>query len=132
MRLAMVGITPTVLPARTADADVIATRRGKACTLQVKTMGAAGRTVVDMHPERILLPDFLVIVALNVPGHYRAEPGSPIAYVLPRAAVRRAWHLGGYVHERRPGLRVGRPGVRDFLARYEEAWDFVARKVGDV
>src|SRR5690348_8789679 len=72
MRLAMVGITPAVLPARTPDADVIATLAGQACTLQVKTTGAAGRAAVDMSPDRIFLPDFLVIVALNMPGHYRA------------------------------------------------------------
>jgi hypothetical protein len=125
MRLAMVGITPSVLPARTQDADVIAILGGRSRTLQVKTMGAAGRSVVDMAEARILRPDFLVIVALNMPGNYRAQPGTPIAYVLPRRAVRKVWELGGYPHPKRPGLRLSRVGVREFLARYEEAWDLV-------
>jgi hypothetical protein len=130
MRLAMVGITPALLPARTPDADVIASRGGRACTLQVKTTGAAGRSVVDMSPRRILLPDFLVIVALNMPGHYRGEPGPPRAYVLPRKSVDKAWRLGGYEHPRRPGLRLS-PPVRELLNEHEEAWDLVAEALAN-
>jgi hypothetical protein len=125
MMLAMVGVTPAVLPAGTPDADVIATLHGRACSIQVKTMGAAGRSVVDMKPERILRSDFVVIVALNMPGQYRATSGTPTAYVLPREVMAEAWKAGGYEHPKRPGLRLTSE-VRAILEDHREAWNLVA------
>jgi hypothetical protein len=131
MRLAMAGVTPVLLPARTPDADVIAAHAGASRSIQVKTMGAAGRGVVDMNPRRIGHPDFLVMVALNMLGRYRATSGDPVAYVLPRAAVWDAWRAGGYDHPRRPGLRLN-PAVRAILEVHREAWELIASAVGVV
>lgn len=122
MRLAMAGLTPVLLPARTEDADVIAALEGRACTLQVKTAGAVGRGPVDMKPSRITHPDFLVIVMLNMAGRYRGTAGEPVAYVVPREDVTELWRVGGYNHPKRPVLRTRRPGVPELLEKHREAW----------
>ena|SRR5579862_2283888 len=129
MMLAMAGITPAVLPAGTPDADVIATLHGRACSIQVKTTGAAGRNVVDMKPERILRSDFLVVVALNMPGRYSRNSGAPVAYVMPREVVAHAWEVGGYEHPKRPGLRLNQE-VRAIMEDHRESWHLVAEALG--
>jgi hypothetical protein len=129
MRIAMAGATPALLPARTPTADLIATHDGRATTIQIKTMGAAGRYMVDIKPERMAKPDFLVIVELNRPGgNYGGTVGEPTAYVLPRKVALEVWAAGGDNHPTRPALNLRK--ARHLLTGYAEAWHLIAESLG--
>lgn len=137
-KLAMSGVLPIVLTAGHPGSDVIAEAGGRSVTIQVKTRGSTNPQIYDLHGDE-LCSDFLVLVRLNLwrdrarRGDERwgplndNDPATPIAWILPLSVARNAWEIGADRHPRRQTLRLG--PIRDILAKHEERWDLVARRL---
>jgi hypothetical protein len=134
MQVALEGVTPLLHPTGALAADLVATRRGRSVTIEVKAMGEHGRYMVDLGADEIATVDFVVVVELNLPGTGKytrpshGDPGAgidgPFAYVLPREAALQVVALGGDNHATRPAVNLRK--AHHMLGPYLNAWHLIA------
>jgi hypothetical protein len=131
MRLNMLGVDTGLVPAGNPTTDVLVHRDGATASIQVKAN--RGRVTplpgpIPMRPDRVVLPDFLVIVLLGLGS--APEEAEPVAFVLPRQATE---GLVRDFNNRNPTMPVTKMtlGTIAYLAPYQEAWHLVAQHLVD-